>query len=56
MTPYDRIAEARRILGELLAPVTADGRAHVLDADLSLSIAAALLIEGRVVERETVPG
>jgi hypothetical protein len=36
-------------IAELPPPVPADVLAHVLDADLSLSIAGALLLEARVV-------
>ncbi len=48
MTAFETVRTARETLAGL-RDVPPDVLAHVLDADLSLSIAAALLIESRVV-------
>lgn len=50
MTAYQALVTARRIIADLPGPVPADVLAQVLDADLSLTIAAALLLESRVVK------
>jgi hypothetical protein len=48
MTPFESVRSARQILSEL-RDIPADVLSAVIEADMSLSVAAALLLEGRTV-------
>ncbi len=55
MTPYDAVRAARQIIAEL-RDIPADVLAECINADVSLSVAAALLLEGRQVMPEPEAG
>jgi hypothetical protein len=51
MTPFESVRAARQILAEL-RNIPADVLSAVIEADMSLSVAAALLLEGRTIMPE----